>query len=248
MQRLVRWLMRPPGWPIRLLTALATLISLWAAAAPMSPGQLSVISTRLLIGDPFAWRSLHYQLLSLGSVQAHYLIGLLLWLLVAAIWVARRVARGITVRRLSNQKPATFAYWRRWLIAPVTLAATIILCWTRMPVLAGFWLSKPALETVVKDARALPPTPAGWINFGYHPARWIGIYSSWDLSPAGSTHRIWNHQGETWIYLQDNGALVCRDDGQPPSDGRESPWRSYGPAHIHHLYGPWYSVYWDADF
>jgi hypothetical protein len=243
-QRLVRWLMRPPGWPMRLLTAMAALTSVWAAATPMSRGHLAVLSCRLLIGDEFAWRRLSNQMHLLGSSDAHYLIGLLLWLIVAAAWTFRRIARGITVRRLSNQKPATFAYWRRWLFTPLTLGATLIACWTRIPVVMGFWLSKPALETVVKDVRALPRPPS--MTSGHQPSNWIGIYPPWDLSPIGSSHRIWDYQGETWIYLQHNGAFVYRDDGQPPSHGVETPWRSFGSPNVHHLYGPWYSVDWHA--
>src|SRR6478672_832486 len=46
-----RFIMRPPGWPLYLLTAGAALASLWAAAAPTAPGAFVD-----LFGDIDYWR------------------------------------------------------------------------------------------------------------------------------------------------------------------------------------------------
>src|SRR4051794_13191672 len=40
-------MLRPPGWPLYTLTALAVLVSLWAAAFPMPPGQIGPMLSRV---------------------------------------------------------------------------------------------------------------------------------------------------------------------------------------------------------
>jgi hypothetical protein len=168
-----RYLMKPPGWPVHLLTALAVLASLWAAATPMGPGRLADVSGHLLSNLTWKWADLFDLMSQLGSTEGRYLIGVSMWLTVATAWICRRIARGITVKRVSNQNAATFAYWRRWLVTPVVLGLTIVVCWTRLPVVAGFWLSKPWLEKAVGEVRA--PAPSTFSRGIYPLGKWIGF-------------------------------------------------------------------------
>jgi hypothetical protein len=231
-----RYLMKPPGWPVHLLTALAVLASLWAAATPMGPGRLADVTGRLLSNFDWTWADLFDLMSQFGTTEGRYLIAVSIWLTVALAWICRRIARGITVKRVSNHNAATFAYWRRWLVSPVVLGLTLIVCWTRFPVVAGFWLSKPWLEKAVAEVR---------ISRRINPvAKWIGIYPPPPVRRSTTnSFEVNSLYGETWIWMHDDGAFVHCDDGQPP-DPRHvaNRWGVKGKTHIQHLYGPWYSV------
>jgi hypothetical protein len=141
-----KWLMRPPGWPVHLLTAGALLMSLWACAVPMRRHALSDLACDLLVRlkhPSWIWGSIKGIISDFGNAQGRFLIAVTMWLLIGGIWTFRRIARGITVHRLSKQKAATFAYWRRWLVTPVVFGSTILIGMTQFPTWAGFWLSKP---------------------------------------------------------------------------------------------------------
>jgi hypothetical protein len=212
----------------------------------MDRGQLATVGAGLLIGYGWNWNDFVHQMSQPSSIRGRYLIALLIWLIVAMAWIARRVARAITVYYVSKQKAATFAYWRRWLITPLMLGATLIVCWTRLPEIIGFWLSKSALEKTVRDVRAVPSTP-GLMRGGYYVATSIGVYPPRELSRGWIVNDVWERGDETWIYVQNNGAFIYRDGGQPPSNDSLIRARK-GLSHVHHLYGPWYSVDWPADF
>jgi hypothetical protein len=149
-----RWLMSPPGWPMYLLLAAAVLVSLWACVVPTRRGAFSDVLSELLLVSPGLWWRRH--VVRWGNFNApvgRFLLGAALWTLLIGGWIVRRVARGLTVRRVSRQKPAAFAYWRRWLVVPVVFGVTVLVCMTRLPTYAGFWLSKPWLEGVVREQR-----------------------------------------------------------------------------------------------
>src|SRR5216110_73209 len=48
-RRLARFLMKPPGWMMHVLTALAVLMSLWAAAVPARRGSYTDILSHLML-------------------------------------------------------------------------------------------------------------------------------------------------------------------------------------------------------
>lgn len=129
--------------------------------------------------------------------QGRFLWGALLWTVVLSIWTFRRVARGITVSRLSKQKPAAFAYWRRWLWPLVVFLATVLICLTSLPVLGGFWLSRGALEAAVGE------------NGPAHPkSDWIGIFPL----PYGQVNSVQEMAGLKWVLLggnELNGFVYC---------------------------------------
>jgi len=55
----------------------------------------------------------------------------LAWVAVALVWLARRLACGLTVRRIApGQRAAPLAYWRRWLIPHFVLLFTVLFCLT----------------------------------------------------------------------------------------------------------------------
>jgi hypothetical protein len=195
-----RWLMRPPGWPLYLLTGAAALVSLWAAAAPTWPGLF--VDT---LGHPEEW---HPVASDFGLPEGRFLWGAVLWTIVLLTWTTRRLARGVTVLRLSKQKAAAFAYWRRWLWPLVVFGLTVATCLTPLPVLGGFWLSRVSLDAAVK---------AGGLE---HPAgHWIGIY------PLGSgpSKAVEAHKGQTWVFLWDDsrsdpGGFIYCDPGVEPDE------------------------------
>jgi hypothetical protein len=152
-----RFLMRPPGWPVYLLTAMAALWSLWAAATPTPPGMF--VNT---LGEFEEW---HSYAAHLYLAKGRFLCGALLWTVVLSTWATRRMARGITVMRLSKHRPAAFAYWRRWLWPLVVFLFTVLICLTSLPVLGGFWLSRGALNAAVQNSAPANPD-----------SQWIGIY------------------------------------------------------------------------
>jgi len=231
-----RFLMRPPGWPLYLLAAFAALWSLWAAATPTPPG--TFVDT---LGNPEEWRSYTAHL---DLAEGRFLWGALLWAIALSIWTFRRVARGVTVLRLSKQRAATFAYWRRWLWPLVLFAATIVCCLTRLPVMGGCWLSSGSSEEVMDGARAKVTRPG---MVGYRVQKWIGIYPPPLRGRSWFVHEVWERGGETWIFLHRRGALVNQAGGLPPEIKGTIAGRRLGMATVHHLYGPWYSVSWEME-
>jgi hypothetical protein len=231
-RRLARFLMKPPGWMTHVLTVLAVLMSLWAAAVPARRGSRAQILTNLVLLEEWDSHTAHElgaEMANIGSAQGRFLIAVCLWLAVGLAWIARRVARGVTVKRLAKQRAAPFSYWRRWLVTPVIFALTVIVCRSRLPVHAGFWLSKPWLDQAVKDAKALPSGAS-------IKARWLGVY------PPRSAPDMFVHcspqMGETYVIIAPPDAgFVYVDNGQPP------PMRpDWANSTLRHVTGNWYLV------
>lgn len=223
-----RRLMRPPGWPLYSLTAFAVLLSLWAAAAPMPSGQIvSLLSTLSRLAEQETWGDAFTQYY---EVPVRYAYAILAWGLVAGIWVARRGARGITVRRIARgQRAATFAYWRRWLIPHFVLIATILFCLTPAPVYLGFWASKSSIE----HATPTRPNTRAYFGFRRAEARWLGVYP---VSDGRGYVRA--ADGRLVVEVSHLGGFVYSPQGWP------SDW---GSAYdIHELGGGWY-IYQRGD-
>lgn len=206
---LTRWLMSPPGWPMYLLLAGAVLISLWACIEPKRVGAFSDILGQLLLTRPPYWG---YRLRGLWGdfdrPEGRFLLGAVFWTILAIAWIARRVARGTTVRQVSRQKPAPFAYWRRWLLVPVIFGATVLVCMTRLPTYAAFWFSKPALERAALDARVNGSTRPHTIGlFGYPSPRARG----WEVVPVE-----YDGAGKVAVHIAWDFDLVRHDDGRAP--------------------------------
>jgi hypothetical protein len=195
-----RFMMRPPGWPLYLLTAVAAVWSFWAAASPTPPRAFVDVLGHL--GNPrgAAW--------DLSMPEVRFLWGAMLWCIVLSAWALRRVARAITVSRLSKQKAAAFAYWRRWLWPPVVFGLTVLVCLTSFPVLGGFWLSRAALNAAVTDGGPKHPS-----------SEWIGIHPlSWDQKSM-----LHSYEGQKWIFLwdysnNDPGGFVYCEAGVEPDE------------------------------
>lgn len=205
-----RWLMSPPGWPMYLLMAGAVLVSLWACVVPTRRGEFSDTLSELLLMPPnLWWRRNMYSPFGWAFDQPYgrFLLGAAAWLLLGITWVVRRVARGVTVRRVSRQRAATFAYWRRWLVVPVIFGVTTLVCMTRLPTYAGFWLSKWSLEQAAREAG---PTPGRGL-----PVRSIGVFGRPAYVVPG-TFQIERHPGRTYVHLAYETGLVRVDDGAPP--------------------------------
>jgi hypothetical protein len=128
-----------------------------------------------------------------------------LWALVVICWVTRRVARGITVQRVAQQRAATFSYWRRWLVTPVLFGITVWLCTTRAPTYVGFWVSKPWLDRAVADVRASGEATV--------QRRVLGVYAA---KPSQSGYPVGPAPGGTYIELGYQAGFLYRDDGSDP--------------------------------
>lgn len=235
---LARWLMRPPGWMLYVVIVEAMLLSIWAAATPMAPGQFVLLCQRFLrLLDVFAPLSVVNQW---DLVEVRYAYATFAWLLVAIGWTARRIARGIVVRAVSRQPAPTFVYWRRWLIAPILLAATILFCMTPLPVHLGFQISRSELNAAVRDHRARPSVtlqrkkgPAWQFYPPLNPRR-CGIYWS-GFSEGGDQYpRFVGKNPELIVHIHSHGGFVYCPGGTPPKDTQVQ-YRSMG--------GDWYSYY-----
>jgi len=229
-RRVTQWLMKPPSWPTYLLTASAALMSVWAAASPMPRRYFTdFLMLWIYTGEVPQFRFLFRDF---QDPRCRFLMGAMLWLAVAAIWIARRVARGITVKCLSNQKAAPFAYWRRWLVTPVIFGMTLGVCWSSVPLRVGFLISKPWLKRAADNARP-GPTPASALTPG-----WMGIYP-----PAPYTPPVPPVQWEgpqAMVSVSPAGYFVYRADGQLPKTFSFN--ETYHGHEITHLYGPWFVV------
>jgi hypothetical protein len=204
-----RWLMSPPGWAMYLLLAGAVLVSLWACVVPTRRGEFSDHLSELLLMSPaWWWRRIDEFWWDFDVPLGRFLLGAALWTLLALAWIVRRVARGVTVRRVSRQKAATFAYWRRWLVVPVVFGVTVLVCMTRLPTYAGFWLSRPWLDRAALEARGT----------GYVPPHTIGLFTTalprrggWALVPVR-----YEGAGTVAVHLSWDVDFVRCDSGNPP--------------------------------
>jgi hypothetical protein len=102
-----RWLMSPPGWVMYLVMAGAVLVSLWACVVPTRRGEFSDhLSDLLLMSPAWWWRRIDEFWWDFDVPLGRFLLGAALWTLLAGTWIVRRVARGVTVRRVSRQRAA----------------------------------------------------------------------------------------------------------------------------------------------
>jgi uncharacterized protein YneF (UPF0154 family) len=198
-----RWLMRPPGWPLYLLTGVAAVVSVWAAAAPTPAGAFVDV-----LGSPDDWSGLAQDV---GSPYGRFLWAALLWTILLGAWIVRRVARGITVLRLSKQKAPAFAYWRRWLCPLLIFLLTVLCCLSPLPVIGGFWLSRKSLEATVK---AGGPTNSR--------APWIGIYPV-SVPPSAV---VQTRVGQEWIFVWKDGGFVHVESEVAPDERLVLPWQT----------------------
>jgi hypothetical protein len=208
-----RWLMRPPGWPTHLLLAGAVLVSLWACVVPTRRGEFSDHLSELLLMSPaWWWRRVGGFWWNFDKPLGRFFLAAALWTMLALAWIVRRTARGLTVRRVSRQKAATFAYWRRWLVVPVVFGLTVLVCLTRLPTYAGFWLSKPWLEQAAREAAMAPGRGL--------PPRALGVFGRPAYVVPGTFH-VERRGGLTYVHLMYETRLLRIDDGTPPSAPRE---------------------------
>jgi len=227
-------LLRPPGWAMYTLTAIAVLVSVWAAAFPAPSGQIGP----MLIG---VWKQSGRRgwvgvLGAYGAVEVRYAYAVLAWGVVAAVWIARRLARGIVVRRIApGQRAAPFAYWRRWLIPHVVLAATVLFCLTSGPVHVGFWVSKPSIEAARRNWTGNPPQPrtSSQASALRRQLKWVGIF------PVDGYQGLWASDGSPGMNMvivnaSDWSGFVYSPNGPPTG------FRGY---ELRYMGGGWYSFH-----
>ena len=126
---LAQALMRPPGWPLYSLTVVAAGVSFWAAETARGRRHPVDLLTELALLGPSLWWDRHVTWLGWGDSDWRFLLASSLWAIVLAVWVVRRAARGVTVRRVSKRPAAAFAYWARWITVPAAFGATVFWCW-----------------------------------------------------------------------------------------------------------------------
>lgn len=215
-------LMRPPGWSLHLLAAVAVLMSLWAAATPMPSGHVGTVVLRLwrTFTPPYGGSSPLPTLLMIELPEIRYLYAFAAWALVAVMWWARRVVRGVVVWRVTGLPPAKFAYWRRWLVPYFVLLATVLCCLTPAPVLLGFWASKPWIDAARRQAVA-GQTPLR--------VRWVGIYPA--IRPEQGTPPFATVADPDIVTISGWGGFLYAPKWTPGE----------GPARdFRHLGGGWY--------
>jgi hypothetical protein len=237
---LAGWLLRPPGWQLYTMTAVAVLLSLWAAAAPTAPGQIYPHLRRVWVNAvSTSWVD---ELVLYRSVSVRYAYAVLAWGVVAVVWIVRRVARGAAVRRIApGQRAAPFAYWRRWLMPHFVLAATVLFCLTHGPVYLGFWASKPFVDTARRNWPGNPTTQqlmtqASSMRRG--KTRWIGVY------PVEKFGGLWEaprfpiptsgSNGMNLIQASDDGGFVYSPDRAPVG---------FSSYDVKYVGGGWYSFH-----
>lgn len=213
--RLTRFWMSPPGWMMNLLICLAVLISLWGTSTPIRPGYfLSELLHSVFFQS--RWDDFRYDWHDFREAKAHFMLAVYAWLIVGILWITRRVMRGLTVKRLSRQRAAPMAYWRRWLLGPVIFGATILLCNTSLPVRLGFLTAKPALEQIAQNPGRAPGMRLGVYPQSYAIDRFPG------LGPP-----------ETLVYLDWTGGFARLS----------TPREEKGDLVFRHLAGNWYYFY-----
>jgi hypothetical protein len=221
-------LLRPPGWPLYTMTAVAVLLSLWAACFPMPPGQIAPMLMHVWRGATVStWV---HVLCSYANTETRYAYAVLAWLAVAAVWTVRRVARGVTIRRIApGQRAAPFAYWRRWLIPHFVLVATILFCRTSGPVFVGFYASKPAIESARRNWTGNPPM--GRSAPLRRTTRWVGVYPVEGYTGLWATH---GGPGMDMVNASDFGGFVYAPGGRPAG------YRGY---EVRYVGSGWYSIH-----
>lgn len=230
--RRARWLMRPPGWPLHLLTGVAVIVGLWACAVPLQNGRFVDVLAFMLTGMDWDRLGVIESIKDYKSPGGRFLLATAVWLLVVLIWIGRRLARGLMVRRLSRQKAAPFAYWRRWLITPVLFGSCVLVCRSKFPIWAGFWVSKPWLDQTA-TAYYVPPT-------GTITTSWLGVY------PPGAdvdTRLSSNDQVEIWVMFSSEGGYIYTPRGESPSgQNLSSLLGSYREYRVRRLSEHWYEI------
>jgi hypothetical protein len=225
-----KWLMRPPGAPMYVLAVAAALASVWSCMVPTRRGMFVDMVTNLGVEarrrGALSWFRKSWMYLDVPEGQ--FLFAAALWGVVIALWMGRRIARGVVVKRLSSQRAAPFAYWRRWLIVPVLFGVTVWVCAaTAWPVYVGFWVSKPWLEAAAAEAKRVYPQGVA--------ARTMGIYRAY---PVGGVQAQWSPgRGEVFVIVGGGGAaFVYREDGEPPAP------RTNAPPGVRRMSGRWFLI------
>jgi hypothetical protein len=227
--------MSPPGWPLYGLTAVAVLLSVWAAMSPMPNGHVGDVVLRL--------RATYTPdiLTRYDRLEVRYLISWVAWGVVLAVWFARRLARGTTVLRVAKRRAAPFAYWRRWLGPWLILGATVLFCRTPIPVYVGFHLSKAALAEAIRQhgeavaqvrAAATQTTIPLHLRYRWNTQsleyKWWGVYP---VRPVVAP--LFADSPHTLITISNWGGFIHLTPGEPlPEDLR---------PRVRSLGGGWYT-------
>jgi hypothetical protein len=136
----------------------------------------------------------------------------------------------VTVRRIApGQRAAPFAYWRRWLVPHLVLAATILFCLTPGPVYLGVWISKPSIDKAQRNWTSPPPSTRPVRS--WQSVRWVGLY------PVDGYYGLWAfRRGPVMnvINASELGGFVYSPAG-PPAE-----FRRYA---LHYLGSGWYSFH-----
>jgi hypothetical protein len=129
----------------------------------------------------------------------------------------------------------------------VVFGLTVLACRTRLPVYAGFWLSKPWLDQEVKAALAMNARSRTWMSrngvkvvmplMRVSSSRRLGAYLFSD------DHEVAVSPEDVVIFLPLGGAFVFRDDGQFPTVGPNGEWTGPGGSgRVRRMSANWFLV------
>ncbi|HVF11091.1 MAG TPA: hypothetical protein VNA16_09830 [Abditibacteriaceae bacterium] len=167
----------------------------------------------------------------IGFTPALILAGLVL--AVSIIWIGRLLVRCVIAAFYRRAPWAYRAGWKNWLVAPALLALSLVLHKTKVPVRIGFWISKPAMERLVRQALVAPKN-------GLPPPRRVGVYHADNIEKLGQGVRFVVVK-DGFLFTESNFGFAYFPGGKPPTSIPPNfhDW-STGPQHKP-LGGNWFS-------
>lgn len=121
-----------------------------------------------------------------GGYFSLVMLSLIGWVLFGGIWCLRLVITLGLMLYHHDRPPSPLNWAMRWMVAPLIVCLTLGLIVKRVPLRAGFRLSRPAMQQLAQQVMAVPPG-------GVMPAdRFVGIYhaSSAEQLPWGMRFEV----------------------------------------------------------
>ena len=181
----------------------------WSRLAPIVPTGLFVL-TWFAFGGPVVYWDL------LVAALFGWFFYSLLWLLLLAVQIARRVAG----KAPFNGRP--------WLFLPAFGAVTVLACWTEAPFWSGYLASRPVMDRVAREVLARKRSE--------NSVHWVGVYP---------IHSTWTNGVSVVFWVNGTGQEGADNFGEWGflySVNRPDPKDFCEGAPVDHLTGHWYKI------